>query len=477
VRQRSALVGEAIEDTWVLGPEYSRLQSENERADLERKVEELYLADYARVWNAFIQDIDVVAAHNVEQQADIVRSFAQTDSPIKSVLQPIAAQTALARALSLAEIQTTSPDELQRWRDRVERWFGPETASGAPAAGVDPAARVDGEFAALHALVQSEDDAPPPIDAVLASLNDLHDYLLEVQQMGTQGQAALDSFSETVSRGRAVLVQIESLAKAQPEPLRSWLHSLATTSSALARGEVRAGAQARLKEEWATAIAPECRKALTGRYPFVRTASEAVNLVDFARLFGPGGLIETFARERVLPFADTSVRPWQWRSGDEGAIGLSSGSLRMFENASRIREAFFATAGASPGVFFEVEPLMLDSKARQVVLEIGEQRIVYQHGPRRSQRVQWPPAQGTGARIVFTPAEQIGQTLTLAKSGPWALFQLLDEARVQRGGSVDRFQVSFAVRGYQADFMIRAESVANPFTLPELHEFRCLDRL
>jgi type VI secretion system protein ImpL len=91
--------------------------------------------------------------------------------------------------------------------------------------------------------------------------------------------------------------------------------------------------------------------------------------------------------------------------------------------------------------------------------------------------VQWPPAQGTGARIVFTPAEQIGQTLTLAKSGPWALFQLLDEARVQRGGSVDRFQVSFAVRGYQADFMIRAESVANPFTLPELHEFRCLDRL
>jgi type VI secretion system protein ImpL len=209
----------------------------------------------------------------------------------------------------------------------------------------------------------------------------------------------------------------------------------------------------------------------------VRTATKDANLIDFARLFGPGGLIETFSQEHILPFADTSVQPWRWRAGDEGALGLSSGSLRMFERAARIREAFFATGSASPGVFFEVEPLTLDRKARQVVLEIGEQRIVYQHGPRRSERVQWPPAQGTGALVAFTPAEQIGQTITLAKSGPWALFQLLDEARVQRGGGVDRFQVSFDVRGYRADFLIRAESVINPFVLPELEQFRCLGQL
>jgi type VI secretion system protein ImpL len=149
----------------------------------------------------------------------------------------------------------------------------------------------------------------------------------------------------------------------------------------------------------------------------------------------------------------------------------------MFERAARIREAFFAAGNASPGVFFEVEPLMLDRKARQVVLEIGDQRIVYQHGPRRAERVQWPPAQGAGALIAFTPAEQIGQTVTLAKSGPWALFHLLDEARVRRTGGVDRFQVSFDVRGYRADFLIRAESVINPFVLPELEQFRCLGQL
>jgi type VI secretion system protein ImpL len=90
--------------------------------------------------------------------------------------------------------------------------------------------------------------------------------------------------------------------------------------------------------------------------------------------------------------------------------------------------------------------------------------------------VQWPPAQRTGARVTFTPAEQIGQTISLDKSGPWALFHLLDEAQVQRSG-VDRFQVSVNVRGYQADFLIRAESVINPFALPELGQFRCLDRL
>ena len=477
VRRRSALVGEVVEDTWVLGPDYARLQAENERADLERKVEEFYFADYIRVWKDLIRDIDVVPFHNVEQQADMVRLFAQTNSPIKSVLEPIAAQTALARALTLTEQKTINPGELQRLRDRIERWMGSTGSGEVQAAGIDPAARVDREFAPIHALLQSDDSAPPPIDSVLSALNDLYEYLLQVQQTSTQGQGALDHFSELVTRGRAVVTRMESLANAQPEPLSHWLRSLTTTSSALTIDKARAGAQGRVKEVWATGIAPQCRTALAGRYPFVKTAMEDANLIDFARLFGPGGLIETFSQQHVLPFADTSVQPWRWRTGDEGAIALSSGSLRMFERAARIREAFFATGSASPGVFFEIEPLTLDSKARQVVLEIGDQRIVYQHGPRRPERVQWPPARGAGALVAFTPAEEIGQTITLAKSGPWALFHLLDEARIQRAGGVDRFRISFDVRGYRADFLIRAESVINPFVLPELEQFRCLGQL
>ena len=107
---------------------------------------------------------------------------------------------------------------------------------------------------------------------------------------------------------------------------------------------------------------------------------------------------------------------------------------------------------------------------------MGEQRFVYAHGPRLRQRIQWPQQGATIARLVFTSAGD-GHTAGASATGPWALFRLFDKAQVRTGGGADRLQVTFAVEGMRAAFAVYADSVVNPFVLPDLQQFRCQDKL
>jgi type VI secretion system protein ImpL len=145
----------------------------------------------------------------------------------------------------------------------------------------------------------------------------------------------------------------------------------------------------------------------------------------------------------------------------------------MFERAARIRQAFFSTGTSQPQAYFEVEPLSLGSRARQVQLEIGNQSLVYQHGPRRPMRLQWPPPAGSSASVRFTPVDDPNTNVGLTRGGPWALFRLIDAGRMTKTAGVDRFRLSLDVDGYEAEFDVRAESVINPLYLPELQQFRC----
>ena len=126
--------------------------------------------------------------------------------------------------------------------------------------------------------------------------------------------------------------------------------------------------------------------------------------------------------------------------------------------------------GNSPSARFEVVPLALDNGATQVLLEVDGQSVTYSHGPQVPVQMQWP---GTGvkqARISFQPQ---APNSSITKDGPWALFRLFDQGTITPGGGPDRFTVTFNVGGHNAAFEIRAGSVLNPFSLKELHKFRC----
>jgi len=83
--------------------------------------------------------------------------------------------------------------------------------------------------------------------------------------------------------------------------------------------------------------------------------------------------------------------------------------------------------------------------------------------------MQWPGQGPKQVRLSFQPQSADS---TITQDGPWAFFRLIDQGQVS-STAPDRFQVTFTAGGHSAQFEIRAGSVLNPFSLKELHQFRC----
>ena len=83
-------------------------------------------------------------------------------------------------------------------------------------------------------------------------------------------------------------------------------------------------------------------------------------LADFTEFFGPDGIEQRFFQSYLAPFVDTRRSPWRAVGVDGQSLGLSRKTLAGFEQARRIRRAFFAE-GEQPRVDFKLRATYLDA--------------------------------------------------------------------------------------------------------------------
>jgi type VI secretion system protein ImpL len=216
-----------------------------------------------------------------------------------------------------------------------------------------------------------------------------------------------------------------------------------------------------------------CQQAVAGRYPFEPSSSQDIPLGDFAHLFAPGGLIDTFFSTQVRQFVDMSRANWQIQPVNGVAPPISQGALAEFQRAETIRQLFFASGGAQPAVQFSITPVSLDAGAAQVAIELGGLTVSYAHGPPVPTQISWPGADGMQtARLIITPTGG-GSPVEVDASGPWALFRLFAQGSLTQGASSDQYTLTFTQGGHDASFSIEAGSVFNPFTPGMLTDFQC----
>jgi type VI secretion system protein ImpL len=127
-------------------------------------------------------------------------------------------------------------------------------------------------------------------------------------------------------------------------------------------------------------------------------------------------------------------------------------------------------------VSFELKPVSMDDKVATFRISIEGQTATYSHGPARPEKFNWPgPETNSGVRISFQTVD--GKELSKSEEGPWAWMRMLDHASIESTALPDRFLLTFQVDGYKARYELQANSVNNPFNLPELENFRCPDSL
>ncbi|RCX31137.1 type VI secretion system membrane subunit TssM [Thioalbus denitrificans] len=470
-RQAPDLVRELASESWILGPQ-APTADPAKLQELVASVRRLYLQDYIARWSDLLDDLDIAPFTSLRQGVEILRVLSGPDSPLKRLLVAVARETMLDRQTEAETgLVERATDRVSALRDRFGRLFSERAATAA--APDTPERQVSQRFEPLNRLVVAPEDGAPPIDGLIASLNELYLYVNAIASAADRGGAALEAARSQAGMGGDVVGKVRTEADRLPLPLQGWVKGVAADSAGMTIG----GVSAHLNNVWTSTVLPFYRQAISGRYPLVRSSDREATLEDFGRFFGPGGLMDDFFKKYLESFVDTSGSQWSWRAAAGGSrLGISNAVLQQFQNAAAIRDAFFPAGGQTPAVSFTLVPQGLDAGVSRFLLDLEGQLADYRHGPTRQVRLTWPAANSTGqVRLVFE--DTAGNRPGVTETGPWAWFRVLDKATVEPTAVRDRFKVTFSLGGHSASYELQASSVRNPFKLDALEAFRCPERL
>ena len=130
----------------------------------------------------------------------------------------------------------------------------------------------------------------------------------------------------------------------------------------------------------------------------------------------------------------------------------------------------------------------MEKKDASFLLEVGNQRITYHHGPKFWKDLKWSGEdENKRVRIVFDDINENRHEKTF--DGPWAWFRLQDRSRIKKTRKSNVYLATYTVtelvddkaRGqnkitkkhHSIQFLIKAKSVNNPFNNNLLGAFKC----
>ncbi|MBK7982250.1 MAG: type VI secretion system membrane subunit TssM [Candidatus Competibacteraceae bacterium] len=504
------LVDRLADESWILGAVAQVSNNPAERQQIADNLCRLYLSDYLRLWQELLNDIKLKEFDNPGAALDILQVLSGPASPLRTLFQTIARETALDRPPAPAPAAKTPPADqslTEKIAGIINKADAP-TAAKALSCGVDP--RLLGLNGQYGREIGGPEGAIPPLDKTLSALNDLYGHMnaigraREASPDGSVAQNLKDQFA-----GVANQLQIEAARK--PPPFNTLLVKLATDSIDIVRS-----LRDRLNAQWKAAqIAAFFQDNLNGRYPLVRSAIQwsgpgpggggggpapavATNTIQwvgqtpgagasrtiqgppdatlaaFGRFFGPNGLLDSYFKQHLQNYVDTSQGVWRWRGPTGPEQMISPEALQLFQRAAAVRAALFGGNSQTPAVRFQLTPLEASADVGQTIIGLDGQTLTYTMGQAaRAADFQWTGASGQ-ARLQFA-APGGGDPLQYSETGPWAWFKLLDQAQMQPTGN-GQFRVTFQLGGRQAIYELRTAG-GNPFRLRELEKLQCPEQL
>jgi len=452
-------IADIVKDSWVTAQQDGGGAYDTEQ--VKEAVTQLYFAEYIANWDALLANVGIAPFATLDQGARIVNLAAGPDSPMRQFLQAASTETTLASKAAPAASAGGVKEKLVEYKQKLENVLdsGTEVAPVAVAT-VNP---VDTHFEDLHKMTFAPPGSSSTLDAVLAMLKNLAQYL---DASGTARRSGVPApASDVVSK-------LKLIADSLPQPLAQMLQEINKGASGLTSGSERE----RLNSLWSGNAGQFCKLAIAGRYPLARNSSKEVTADDFGKFFAPNGMMDDFFTKNLLPYVNMGGKQWRWRSmAQNTSLGIGQESLDTFQRAARIRDAFFGAGGTQPSMRFELKPLSIDAALTSLSLEIDGQNMknltgVAAHG----MSFILPSGKGNGQVGFATVPALVGDWHT---EGNWAWFRMIDKGTLESTSQAERYKLSFNLDGKKAVFELTASSVINPFQRDVLEQFHCLDNL
>lgn len=314
-------------------------------------------------------------------------------------------------------------------------------------------------FAPMSQLLDAKGERASYLDETMQAIGSVQDRVRIVHDSPDRGKAALGLVLERFSlKGPDPIANLQRIAAGLPEPMNRQVGKLADESSRVILVE----ALRELERRWNADVYRFYRERLANRYPFNPASREEASLEDFTAFFGPQGRLQQFRNKYLNLFLEENLEALY--SERLGGYLVRADVLTQLESADRIRDAFFNSRGLL-GVQFYVEPLGLAPNKRSSSLSVEGQLVTYNHGPTTSTALIWPNTLAPSNESRMTLVNAGGSSSGLVYRGPWSLYRLLSQARLN-GATSTSVDISFSAPDGGMRYRISTEKANNPFTQP-----------
>lgn len=320
-----------------------------------------------------------------------------------------------------------------------------------------PGAAIEAQFTAYQDLFEGS-EGQRPIDALLSTLNDLYKSLTFAAI--SPGQAA-QKMPEQIGELRAMGSRL-------PGPLARMIMQASNEFLSDATNTTKAD----LANQLNTEVTSQCQKMVQNVYPFSPGSSRDMQMLDFARLFAPGGVLDKFFSEKLQQYADISGANWAWRQDTPLGQQLSPATLKEFQRAAEIRAAFFPSGSTVPGVDLTISQTAIHNEIQMALLQVNGQVMTTRQNGNVPFKLTWPGSAASGsASLQFSPDMAGRESSREWPQGPWAFLRMVRSGSPVVSGR--QVQVNFTIGGRYIVYTIEVGSLVNPFAIRSLGEFNC----
>ncbi len=460
----SPLFGDVVDEEWVLGAGDNQALINRDVKEISKQVKDFYLADYSNTWLTIHNSLHVANFAGLQSLNTALATFVDpVYSPVLSILDVAKTNTQL------------TPPVLDAAADKVTTGVAGKAVNYL-ADNVETTV-VDKRFDDLHNLVTQSARGPAPISSTMQQLEALKTFIQEIALSPDAEQKSFEIAKARYTSGAAnPVTALRAYAKSSPEPVQRWLTSLSDEAWQV----IMQSAHQYVNKEWRARVYQTYSQGLAGRYPLNRTATDELALLDFSGFFKPQGTVDQFVKEFIDPFIDKRSN-WSNRAVDGYSIGFSSATVNQLQRAASIRDVFFRQNPETPSISLELRPLSMDKEDAVFTLDLGDERLTYNHGPKFWKPITWS-GQNESRRIRVIFEDLSGAQFDKVFNGPWAWFRLMDASAIQSTPQSNIYLITF---GHSADtesaarskrqivYEGRATSVHNPFKNDLLSSFRC----
>jgi len=374
--QNKQLAKRLADERWIYGDSTHETFSEADVDSISKRVQEYYFDEYISRWNVLLTDLVLKSFNTANQGRNIVRLMASSDAPLIVLLKNIRKNTALselpasaASAKHVASALAESSSKLSAEKRRLERLVPKSNKKSSVRL---PGRPVSDAFSDLNDYVNETDGLP--LSQLQLAIKELDKYFKNLAFASDFKMAAFEASRSDDQGGGAIKPVLFAVSEA-PVVVQGWFKSLARDS----RRVTTVATKGYINNAWQDDIVKYYERAIKGRYPLDVTSNRQVQMDDFVAFFGPDGKLDTYFNQYIKVYVDTRGDKWRLKRK-----GLSEQSLKLFERAKRIQEAYFSGDQKTPNVKFILRPYSLDKVATQSLLDIMGVQVRYKHGPVRS---------------------------------------------------------------------------------------------